>query len=113
MVDFKYYLSADHFKIGHFGDKHVKRANLALAISGVVIVLTVIFYIIMYAFTNFNALDDLQEYTSQFTEADNKELDDIVMAAKIMPSYNFKKNAIFMTKTRDVSLLLKFRLMTQ
>ena len=30
MVDFKYYLGKDYFQIGHFGDKHVKRLNIAL-----------------------------------------------------------------------------------
>lgn len=102
MVDFKALLNTDHFKIGHFGDKHVKRINIAILVSGIIIVLTVIFYIIMYSFTNFNALDDLQEYSEVYLQED-KELSSINMAAKIMPSYNYAKNAIWMEKTRDAN----------
>lgn len=100
MVDFKYFINTDHFKIGHYGDKHVKRLNIALISSSAVVVITVIFYLIMYSFTNFSVLDDLQEYSEEYTK-ENVALDSIVMAAKIMPSYNFAKNAIWMEKTRD------------
>ncbi len=30
MVDFKYWINNDYFKIGRFGDKHVKNINIAL-----------------------------------------------------------------------------------
>ncbi len=102
MVDFKAFLSTDHFKIGHFGDKHVKGINIALFVSSIIAVLTVIFYLIMFSFTNFNSLDDLQDYSTNYAGED-KALSDINMAAKIMPSYNYKKNAIWMNKTRDVN----------
>ena len=106
MVDFKFYLNKDYFNIGHFADKHVKRINLALLISSSIILLTIIFYIIMYSFTNFSTLDDLTEYSEEYNKED-KELDNIEVAAKIMPSYNFAKNAIWMTKTREVRKLNK------
>lgn len=102
MVDFKSLLNTDHFKIGHFGDKHVKRINLLLLISGIVIIITIIFYIIMFSFTNFSALDDLEDYSEEY-KAEDKVLSDINLAAKIMPSYNYAKNAIWMEKTRDVN----------
>jgi ABC-type sugar transport system permease subunit len=105
MVDLKYQLSADHFKIGHFGDKHVKRINIALVVIGAITLLTIIFYIIMYSFTNFNALDNLQEYQETYTEEDDMELRSVNFAAKIMPSYNAEKNAIWMNRTNDVRLL--------
>lgn len=101
MSNFKYYLSSDYFNIGHFGDKHVKRINLSLFISSIIVLITIIFYIIMYSFTNFSTLDDLQEYTYEYIKKD-KEIAQIELAAKIMPSYNFAKNAIWMTKTREV-----------
>jgi hypothetical protein len=107
MVDFKYYINADHFKIGHYGDKHVKRINIALTVSSVVVILTLIFYIIMYSFTNFSTYDDLQYYAEDYKKED-KALSDIEMAAKIMPSYNFAKNAIWMNKTRDVRLYVYY-----
>lgn len=100
--DLKYYLNVDHFKIGHYGDKHVKRINMALFVSGIIIVLTLVFYLLMYSFTNFRTLDDLEEYSETFSKEDEKQFSEINMAAKIMPSYNFKKNAIWMNKTQDV-----------
>ena len=103
MVDIKYYLSADHFKIGHYGDKHVKRINTALFASGAVIIVTVIFYLLMYTFTNFRALDDLEDYSEEYGKEGDIIFSDINVAAKVMPSYNFKKNAIWMTRTREVN----------
>lgn len=102
MVDTKYYLNGDHFKIGHYGDKHIKRINIALVVSGIVIVITVIFYILMYSFTNFRALDDITETSIEFNQGKDKIMSEIEMAAKIMPSYNFKGNALWMKKTREV-----------
>ena len=104
MTDIKYSFHIDYFKIGSFGDKHVKRLNIALFVSGVIIILTTIFYLIMLSFTNFGALDDLQEYATAFSQSqgDDKELSGVNLALKVMPSYNFKKNAIWMTKTREV-----------
>jgi hypothetical protein len=99
--DLKYYLSADHFKVGHFGDKHVKRINLGLFISGIVIIVTLIFYILMYSFTNFSALDDLEDYATDFNQHQDTEFANMNFAAKIMPSYNFKENAIWLDSTRS------------
>lgn len=106
MANLNYYLSVDHFKIGHYGDKHVKRINMALLVSGSIIVLTLIFYILMYSFTNFRTLDELEEISQDFSKQEEKQFSEINMAAKIMPSYNFKKNAIWMNKTHDVRYLL-------
>lgn len=103
--DIKYYLNADHFKIGHYGDNHVKRINLALFISGIVIIVTIIFYLIMYTFTNFSTLDDLEDYSKEYQKKDEQLFSEIELAAKIMPSYNFKANALWMDKTKEVSLL--------
>jgi len=100
--DLKYYLNADHFKIGHYGDKHVKRINMALFVSGIVIVVTIIFYILMYTFTNFSTLDDLEDYSKDYQKKEDVQFSNIEMAAKIMPSYNFKENALWMEKTRNV-----------
>lgn len=110
MVDFKYYTQADHFKIGHYGDKHVKRLNIAIIISAGIVLVTLIFYIIMYSFTNFSTYDDLQEYSEEY-DSEDKQLSDIEIAAKIMPSYNYAKNALWMNKTRDVSFIIKNRKM--
>lgn len=30
MVDFKYWINKDYFKIGRFGDKHVKNINIGI-----------------------------------------------------------------------------------
>lgn len=108
MFDLKYYLSADHFKIGHYGDKHVKNINLALFISGIVIIVTIIFYILMYTFTNFRTLDELEEYSTDYSQKQDMQFSDINIAAKIMPSYNFKENALWMTKTREVRFIYIF-----
>jgi len=109
MVDFKYYLSADHFKIGHYGDKHVKRINMALFVSGIVIIVTLFFYILMYSFTNFSSLDNLEEYSTEFTKNDKDIMSNVVLSAKIMPSYNFKENAVWLEPTRDVSSKYKYK----
>lgn len=101
--DLKYYLSNDNFKIGHYGDKHVKRINLAIFVSSIAIVVTVIFYLIMYTFTNFSTLDDLEDYSQEYNKNHEKYISNINMAAKIMPSYNFAENAMWLNKTNDVS----------
>lgn len=101
--DLKFHLSKDYFKIGSFGDKHVKNINIALLVSGIVIIVTIIFYLLMYTFTNFSTLDDLEDYSKDYQKKEDSHFTNIEMAAKIMPSYNFKENAIWMDKTREVS----------
>ena len=106
MLDISYHLRVDHFKIGHYGDKHVKNINLAIFVSGIVIVVTLIFYILMYTFTNYRALDDLEDMSEAYSKGRDMHFSEINIAAKIKPSYNLKDNAIWMFKTREVSLNL-------
>ena len=112
MPDLKYYLNTDNFKIGHYGDKHVKNINLTLFISSIVIVVTLVFYLLMYSFTNFRTLDDLKDYSEEYKKNQDKFFSSINLAVKIMPSYNTQGNAIWAERTNNVSVI-KFRLMIQ
>ena len=56
----------------------------------------------MFSFTNFSSLDDIEDYSQDYKKED-KILTNINMAAKIMPSYNYAKNAIWMEKTREIN----------
>ena len=56
----------------------------------------------MYSFTNYKSLDELDSYVDKYDNTEGNELDSVIMAIKVMPSYNTEKNAIFMTKTNDV-----------
>lgn len=70
MSDFKYYINSDFFKIGRFGEKHVKRVNIGLLstiyilklVISFIILISAIFYVIIYSSSNFNALDELEDY---------------------------------------------------
>eukprot|EP00340_Litonotus_pictus_P004268 CAMPEP_0170515886 /NCGR_PEP_ID=MMETSP0209-20121228/2272_1 /TAXON_ID=665100 ORGANISM="Litonotus pictus, Strain P1" /NCGR_SAMPLE_ID=MMETSP0209 /ASSEMBLY_ACC=CAM_ASM_000301 /LENGTH=347 /DNA_ID=CAMNT_0010800589 /DNA_START=84 /DNA_END=1127 /DNA_ORIENTATION=- len=76
---------------------------MALFVSGIVIIVTLFFYILMYSFTNFSSLDNLEEYSTEFTKNDKDIMSNVVLSAKIMPSYNFKENAVWLEPTRDIS----------
>jgi hypothetical protein len=101
MVDFKYYINQDWFKAGRFGEKHVKQINIALLIITCVLLVSLIFYIIMFSTTNFSALDDLEEYVEKYDEEENAQFDNINLAMKIMPSYNTEKNVLYMEHTNN------------
>lgn len=101
MVDYKYYLNKDNFKIGHYGDKHVKRINIALFCSACALVLWIIFFFLMYTFTNYASLDNLEDDNEEYNSGEDVKFSQFEIAAKIMPSYNFEGNAIWMEKTRD------------
>jgi hypothetical protein len=58
----------------------------------------------MYSFTNFRTLDDLKNYSEEYKNNQDKFFSSVNIAVKIMPSYNTKENAIWATRTNDVSL---------
>jgi hypothetical protein len=118
MAKLSYYIDNDWFKIGRYGEKHVRNINIALLGS--------------YKFTNSNFINfpdfsdilhhnlflnkfriaryshRLRErkftFIQNYDSVENSEFEKINIAMKIMPSYNTEKNALIMKHSNDVFL---------
>ena len=100
----KYYMDRDYFRIGAAGIHKVRKTNKLVLLGGGTIILIILFYIILNLTTNYHMLDDFEDYVEEFNEGKYySKFDKINLGIKIMPSYNFEKNILYMRQSTDVS----------
>jgi len=100
----KYYMDRDHFRIGAAGIHKVRKTNKLVLLGGGTLILIILFYIILNLTTNYHMLDDFEDYAEEFNEGEHySKFDKINVGIKIMPSYNFAKNILYMRQSTDVS----------
>ena len=101
----KYYMDRDYFRIGAAGIHKVRKTNKLVLLGGGTIILIILFYIILNLTTNYHMLDDFEDYVEEFKEGKYySKFDKINLGIKIMPSYNFEKNILYMRQSTDVSI---------
>jgi hypothetical protein len=71
-------------------------------VLGIIIVFALVFDIIIYTCTDYRYIDDIKDYSEDYEKTENSDFDNINLGLKIMPSYNFKKNVIYMKHINDI-----------
>lgn len=91
---FDYYISKDYFNLKD--PKEAKKYNMYILVIGGVIIFILLFFIILWSFTNYNQLGDLLDYVEYFKENNISKFTNITLGMKIMPSYNTKRKNVFL-----------------
>ena len=100
----KYYMDKDYVRIGAAGMHKVRKTNKLVLLGGGTLIFIILFYIILNLSTNYHMLDDFEDYADEFNEGEHySKFDKINVGIKIMPSYNFEKNILYMRPSTDVS----------
>ena len=96
---FDYYINNDYFNIKKdVGSDQNKKFNLYILIIICTLSFIFLFYIILWTFTNYNQLDDLDDYVKNFKSNNLSKFSNITIEMKIMPSYNTKKKNVFLLR---------------
>jgi hypothetical protein len=93
---FDYYIGKDYFHIGD--QKKIKQYNTYILIIGAVLLFIFLFYIILWSCTNYNQLDDLDDYVQNFKSNNLSKFNNITLGIKIMPSYNTQRKNVFLLR---------------
>ena len=93
---FDYYIGKDYFRIGD--QKKIKQYNTYILIIGAVLLFIFLFYIILWSCTNYNQLDDLDDYVQNFKSNNLSKFNNITLGIKIMPSYNTQRKNVFLLR---------------
>lgn len=103
----KYYTDKDYFKIGGVTRIQTVRKINGLIYSGsFALIVIIIFYIILNISTNYYKLDNFEDYIEEYNEGKHPiKFNKINLGIKIMPSYNFEKNILFMRQSTNVSII--------
>lgn len=54
------------------------------------------FNLILFSSTNYHSIDNLEDYIQDYKDNDEEAFKNYSFAIKVMPSYNFESNAIFL-----------------
>ena len=106
METIKYYLQdKDYFGLSKVGSEKVRKTNLKLVICLGIFLFLFIFFIILYSCTNYNYLDELDDYVNDFKRNNLSTFPNINIGAKIMPSYNSERNILYMRHSNNVNYI--------
>ena len=104
---FEYYLGKDYFNIKEAGQDKVKKYNTYILIIAGVLLFIFLFYILLWSCTNYNQLDDLDDYVNNFKSNNLSKFNNKKLGIKIMPSYNTKRKNIFLLRpSQNVRIIL-------
>ena len=96
---FEHYIDYDYFNIKKdVGSDQNKKFNLYIFIIMCTLLFIFLFYIILWTFTNYNQLDDLDDYVKYFKSNNLSKFNNITIGMKIMPSYNTQKKNVFLLR---------------
>ena len=103
--EIRFLFDKDNFGIGGAGINKVRKTNILAYISGIFLILIIIFFIILNRKTNYSKLDDFEDYLEDFESNEvSSNFGNMHIGIKIMPSYNLEKNVLYMHQTKRVSL---------
>ncbi len=104
---FERYINSDYFNIKKdVGSDQNKKFNIYILIILCTLLFIFLFYIILWTFTNYNQLDDLDDYVKYFKSNNLSKFSNITLGMKIMPSYNtHKKNVFLLRPSQNVRII--------